>query len=120
MQYSVIQWLLFFFLYGFPGWIWGNHYSFSHIADTGQHTYDFSCRNTGSNNSGIWYGCGHAKVVIDIPDCYHEKFELVYHEEFTLKIPFTRESWNGRIKACRGIGASLSGKEISMWEQEHR
>lgn len=22
MQYSVIQWLLFFFLYGFLGWIW--------------------------------------------------------------------------------------------------
>lgn len=42
------------------------------------------------------------------------------YEEFTLKIPFTRESWNGRIKACRGIGASLSKKEISMWEQEHR
>lgn len=46
--------------------------------------------------------------------------DLVYHEEFTLNIPFTRESWNGRIRACRGIGASLSGKEISMWEQEHR
>lgn len=57
---------------------------------------------------------------IGIPDCRHKKFELVYHEEFTLKIPFTRESWNGRIKACRGIGASLSKKEISMWEQEHR
>ena len=30
------------------------------------------------------------------------------------------EGWNGRIKACRGIGASLTGKEISMREQEHR
>ena len=24
------------------------------------------------------------------------------------------------MKACRGIGASLSEKEISRWEQEHR
>ncbi len=37
-----------------------------------------------------------------------------------MEIPFTRESWNGRIKACRGIGASLTNEEISMWEQEHK
>ena len=66
-----------------------------------------------------WSGAGETKHQIDIPDCYKEKFELVYHEEFTLKIPFIRESWNGRMKACRGIGASLTEKEISMWEQEH-
>ena len=67
-----------------------------------------------------WSGAGGTIHQIDIPDCYQEKFELVYHEEFTLKIPFTHESWNGRIKACRGIGASLTEREISMWEQEHR
>ncbi|HBH94700.1 MAG TPA: class I SAM-dependent methyltransferase, partial [Ruminococcaceae bacterium] len=32
---------------------------------------------------------------------------------------FTRESWNGRMKACRGVGASMSKDEISAWEQEH-
>lgn len=37
-----------------------------------------------------------------------------------MKVPFTRESWNGRIKACRGIGASLTDNEILMWEREHR
>lgn len=49
-----------------------------------------------------------------------KNFELVSHEEFTLKIPFTCETWNGRMKACRGIGTSLTRKEVSMWEQEHR
>ena len=29
------------------------------------------------------------------------------------------KSWNGRIKACRGIGASLTTEEIAKWEQEH-
>ncbi len=24
------------------------------------------------------------------------------------------------MKACRGIGASFTRKEVSMWEQEHR
>ncbi|MDE6687593.1 MAG: class I SAM-dependent methyltransferase [Lachnospiraceae bacterium] len=67
-----------------------------------------------------WSGAGETLHQIFIPDCYKEKFELVYHEEFTLKVPFTRDSWNGRMKACRGIGASLTDQEILMWEQEHR
>lgn len=67
-----------------------------------------------------WSGAGETIHQIEIPDCYKENFELVYHEEFTLKVPFTRDSWNGRMKACRGIGASLTEKEILMWEQEHK
>lgn len=67
-----------------------------------------------------WSGAGEKMQQIDIPDCYKENFELTYHEEFTLKVPFTRDSWNGRMKACRGIGASLTEREISMWEQEHK
>lgn len=66
-----------------------------------------------------WSGAGETRHPIYIPECYKEKFEFVYHEEVALKVPFTRESWNGRMKACRGIGASLTEKEISMWEKEH-
>lgn len=67
-----------------------------------------------------WSGAGEKVHPIWIPDCYKEKFELVYHEEFLLHVPFTRESWNGRLKACRGIGASLSETEIANWEEEHK
>lgn len=67
-----------------------------------------------------WSGAGEKIHPIDIPDCYKEKFKLVYHEEYLLQVPFTRDSWNGRMKACRGIGASLTNTEISMWEQEHK
>lgn len=67
-----------------------------------------------------WSGAGEKIHPILIPDCYNTKFELVYHEEYPLYVHFTRESWNGRMKACRGIGASLTEEEISMWEQEHR
>ena len=67
-----------------------------------------------------WSGAGETVHPIEIPDCYREKFELVYHEEYPLKVPFTRESWNGRMKACRGIGASLSESEIALWEAEHK
>ena len=67
-----------------------------------------------------WSGAGETIRPILIPDRYLEKFHLVYHEEYPLSVPFTRESWNGRMKACRGIGASLTGAEVAAWEQEHK
>lgn len=66
-----------------------------------------------------WSGAGETRHPIFIPECYKEKFELAYHEEYPLNVRFTRESWNGRMKACRGVGASLSEEEIGAWEQEH-
>lgn len=67
-----------------------------------------------------WSGAGERMHPIEIPDCYWEKFELVSHEEYPLKVHFTREGWNGRVKACRGVGASLPAEELLRWEQEHR
>lgn len=66
-----------------------------------------------------WSGAGETIHPIFIPDCYSDKFELIYHEEYPLNVHFTKESWNGRMKACRGVGASLSEEETKMWEQEH-
>ncbi len=67
-----------------------------------------------------WSGAKETVHPIEIPDCYQEKFELVCHEEYRTFVHFTRESWNGRMKACRGVGASLSEPDIAMWEREHR
>jgi SAM-dependent methyltransferase len=55
-----------------------------------------------------------------VPDVAYEYFELEEHEEYDLKVPFTRESWHGRMRACRGVGASLSPDEIAKWDKEHR
>lgn len=66
-----------------------------------------------------WSGAKETIHPVEIPDCYNEKFDIVYHEEYPVKVHFTRESWNGRMKACRGIGASLSKEEIYRWEKEH-
>ncbi|HHY82309.1 MAG TPA: class I SAM-dependent methyltransferase [Clostridiales bacterium] len=65
-------------------------------------------------------GAGGIRDPIYIPECYRDYFELTYSEEYDIYIHFTRDSWNGRLKACRGIGASLSEEEISKWEQEHK
>lgn len=67
----------------------------------------------------VWSGAKETVHPIVIPDIYQENFELVYHEEYLLQVHFTRESWHGRMKACRGIGASLAKEDILSWEQEH-
>lgn len=38
---------------------------------------------------------------------------------FDAQIPFTQESWRGRFRACRGIGASLSPQEVAAFDREH-
>jgi len=47
-------------------------------------------------------------------------FQISNVRIYDLKVPFTRESWHGRMIACRGIGASvLSAEEIEAFEKEH-
>lgn len=66
-----------------------------------------------------WSGAGEIKRPIWIPEEYNAYFDIAEQALFELFVPFTRESWNGRMKACRGIGASLSAEEIAAWEREH-
>jgi hypothetical protein len=46
-------------------------------------------------------------------------FRLVTYHAYEEGIPFTRASWRGRIRACRGIGASLVPEEVARFDQEH-
>lgn len=66
-----------------------------------------------------WSGAGETLKPIFIPECYNENFELIYHDEYKLNVHFTSEIWNGRLKTCRGIGASLNEEQIAKWEREH-
>ncbi len=66
-----------------------------------------------------WSGAGETRKPIWIPDVIKDSFNILSHEQFDVNIHFTRESWHGRMKACRGVGASLSAEEIDSWEQEH-
>ena len=40
-------------------------------------------------------------------------------EEFRVDVPFTRAGWHGRMRACRGVGASMTTEELAMWDKEH-
>ncbi len=40
-------------------------------------------------------------------------------ESFYADLPFTRESWHGRMCACRGTLASMNSETFALWEKEH-
>lgn len=67
----------------------------------------------------LWTGCNETRHNIQLPKVYLDYFELETEEVFDLEVPFTREGWNGRMKACRGIGASLPEQEVAAFEEEH-
>lgn len=60
-------------------------------------------------------------------DIYPEEFYkrivnrglCTYREEYDINVHFTREGWHGRMRACRGVGASLPEEKLKMWEKEH-
>ena len=66
-----------------------------------------------------WSGGGERRGPVYIPDTVLERFSLAQHTEFAVPVHFTRESWHGRMRACRGVGASLTGEALAEWEQTH-
>jgi len=44
---------------------------------------------------------------------------LVTYHAYEEGIPFSRDSWRGRMRACRGIGAALPADEVARFDQEH-
>ena len=67
-----------------------------------------------------WSGCGETRHPIFIPDVMKEYFDIEVNETYDLMIPFTKESWHGRMFACRGVGASLTPEELAKWDAEHK
>jgi len=60
------------------------------------------------------------RFTYDFPDEATGLFEIKNSFTYDVSVNFTRDSWHGRIKACRGIGASsLSTEEIAKFEKEH-
>lgn len=67
-----------------------------------------------------WTGAHMTRYTLETPPWCKDLFEPVHMLTYDLPVTFTRDSWHGRMKACRGIGASsLSRDEISAWENEH-
>lgn len=68
----------------------------------------------------VWTGCKEVRHPISIPEVYSDYFTLENQEVFDVSVSFNRESWNGRMKSCRGIEASLSQAEVEQFDHDHR
>ena len=66
-----------------------------------------------------WSAYGDTVQPVWVPDQYLSFFDLLSQKEFRVDIPFTREGWHGRMRACRGVGASMSAEEVAAWDKEH-
>lgn len=53
-------------------------------------------------------------------DMFDDLFEGKTTESFYCDIPFTRESWHGRMCACRGTLASMDEEMFAKWDKRHR
>ena len=66
-----------------------------------------------------WTGCGDTVHPVWVPEQYLNFFDLLSQKEFRVDIDFSREGWHGRMRACRGVGASMSPDELNAWDKEH-
>ena len=67
-----------------------------------------------------WNGCGFEKFRYSYPDWAENGFNIETIHSYDVGLEFSKEEWIGRIKSCRGVGASLSKERITEVENEYR
>ena len=65
-------------------------------------------------SAGDWDG-----LAPEFPDDTTGEFELLGKFVYDEEIPFTRESWRGRIRACRGVTVTLPPDKALEFDAEH-
>lgn len=66
-----------------------------------------------------WQGAGWSGKVASVPAWSEGLARVRSMFWFDAEIPFTRASWRGRIRACRGIGASLPDEQVKAFDAAH-
>ena len=54
-----------------------------------------------------------------VPEWSRNWLRLKTFHEFGASLTFSRESWRGRIRACRWIGAALASEQTEAFDREH-
>ncbi len=67
-----------------------------------------------------WKGYGYKRQESEIPEWSKEYFSCIGIENYMEDIPFTQESWAGRIRSCRGVAASLDEEHAELFDREHK
>lgn len=65
--------------------------------------------------NGSWGGAS-----ASIKDLTTHYFEEPHMDTMVVALPFTRETWHGRMMASRGVMASMNEEQIKQFDREHR
>jgi SAM-dependent methyltransferase len=66
-----------------------------------------------------WGGARWHGIVAPMPKWAEPDFDLAAMFWYDEAIPFTRDTWRGRMRASRGVGASLPPEEVERFDREH-
>lgn len=65
-----------------------------------------------------WSAADWSGEVPEVPAWAPGRFDVAHRLVFDVDVPFTCESWRGRMRACRGVGAALSAAEVAAFDGE--
>lgn len=66
-----------------------------------------------------WQAAGFDGRIDPVPPWMPSDWQLEAFFWFDVDVPFDHASWRGRVRASRGVGASLSADEIARFDAEH-
>jgi len=66
-----------------------------------------------------WQAAGFDGTILPVPEWAPSDLVLEGFFWFDVDVPFDRNSWRGRIRASRGVGASLPPSQIEAFDKEH-
>ncbi len=66
-----------------------------------------------------WQAAGFDGIVEPLPSWVPNDIVLEGFFWFDVDVPFDRTSWRGRIRASRGVGASMSPSQVEAFDEEH-
>lgn len=67
-----------------------------------------------------WSGKGFEKFRYAYPDWAENTFDIQTIHSYEETLTFSKEAWIGRIKSCRGVGASLSQDKVDDFVSAYR
>lgn len=67
-----------------------------------------------------WSGHDWHGIIPEFPTWAEPWFEVEASFLYDDPIPFTRETWAGRIRACRGVGATMTPEEVERFDKAHQ
>ncbi len=67
-----------------------------------------------------WSGSGFEKFRYSYPEWADRKFDIDTIHSYNATLEFSKDSWIGRIRSCRGVGASLPHDMVAKLEKELR